>query len=86
MLREPALLLLREDQLAVRQHIVLALFAFLDLGLVLSLGVQLGRETRGPRVVTVSDGAVLDQDARHGQNLSVQMVLNCSNGWRQLSQ
>jgi hypothetical protein len=53
---------------------------------VLSLGVQLGRETRGPRVVTVSDGAVLDQDARHGQNLSVQMVLNCSNGWRQLSQ
>jgi hypothetical protein len=53
---------------------------------VLSLRVQLGRETRGPGVVAVSDGAVLDEDARHGQNLSVQMVLNCSKGWRQLSQ
>jgi hypothetical protein len=86
MLREPALMLLREDELAVRQHVVLALGALLDLGFVLSLRVQLGRETRGPGVVAVSDGAVLDEDARHGQNLSVQMVLNCSKGWRQLSQ
>jgi hypothetical protein len=31
--------------------------------------VQLGRETRSPRVVTVSDGAVLDQDTRHDANL-----------------
>ena len=68
MLGEPALLLLREDQLTVREHVVLALRALLDLGLVLRLGVQLGRETRGPCVVAVSDGAVLDEDARHGEN------------------
>jgi hypothetical protein len=35
---------------------------------VLGLGVQLGRETRGPRVVAVSDGAVLDENAGHGAN------------------
>jgi hypothetical protein len=35
---------------------------------VLRLGVQLGRETRGPRVVSVSDGAVLDEDLCHGLN------------------
>jgi hypothetical protein len=34
---------------------------------VLGLGVQLGRETRGPRVIAVSDGAVLDEHARHGE-------------------
>ena len=53
----------REDEPAVREHVVLALLALLDLGLVLGLGVQLGRETRGPRVDCL-DGAVLDQDAR----------------------
>jgi hypothetical protein len=42
---------------------------------VLRLGVQLGRETRGPRVVTVSDGAVLDQDARHEPNLPFDLRL-----------
>ena len=68
-LREPAFLLLREDELTVRQHVVLALRALLDLGFVLRLGVQLGRETRGPRVIAVSDGAVLDEDARHDANL-----------------
>jgi hypothetical protein len=36
---------------------------------VLGLVVQLGRETRGPRVIAVSDGAVLDQDPRHDANL-----------------
>jgi len=66
-LREPALLLLREDELVVREHVVLALGALFDLGLVLGLVVQLGRETRGPCVVAVSDGAVLDQDLRHAQ-------------------
>jgi hypothetical protein len=66
-LREPTFPLFREDELAVGEHVVLALLSFLDLGLVLGLGVQLGRETRGPRVVAVSDGAVLDQDARHGE-------------------
>ena len=69
MLRETTLPLLREDELAVREHVVLALGALLDLGLVLSLVVQLGRETRGPCVVAVSDGAVLDQNLRHGRNL-----------------
>ena len=69
MLREPALVLLGEDQLPVHEHVVLSLGAFLDLGLVLGLGVQLGRETRGPRVVAVSDGAILDQDAGHDANL-----------------
>jgi hypothetical protein len=67
--REPTFLLLREDQRIVGEHVVLALLALFDLGLVLRLGVQLGRETRGPRVVAVSDGAVLDQDARHDANL-----------------
>jgi hypothetical protein len=42
---------------------------------VLRLGVQLGRETRGPRVVAVSDGAVLDQDARHEPNLPFDLRL-----------
>jgi hypothetical protein len=69
-LGEAALLLLREDELGVPEHVELALRALLDLRLVLGLGVQLGRETRGPRVVAVSDGAVLDQDARHGENLA----------------
>ena len=69
MLREAALLLLREDELAVREHVVLALGALFDLGFVLGLVVQLGRETRGPCVVAVSDGAVLDHDFRHAENL-----------------
>ena len=69
MLREATLLLLREDELTVREHVVLALGALFDLGLVLGLVVQLGRETRGPCVVAVSDGAVLDQDFGHGENL-----------------
>jgi len=68
-LREPSFPLLREEQLAIREHVVLALRAFLDLGLVLCLGVQLGRETRGPCVVGVSDGAVLDEDAGHCEKL-----------------
>jgi hypothetical protein len=61
-LGEPALPLLREDELAVRQHVVLALAALFDLGFVLGLVVQLGRETRGPCVVAVSGGAVEDLD------------------------
>ncbi len=86
MLREAALLLLREHQLPVSEDVELALLPRLDLGLVLGLGVQLGRETRGPLVVAVSDGAVEDADRRHGDNLPAQIVLNCSNGCRQLSQ
>ncbi len=86
MLREAPLLLLREDQLPVTEDVELALPAGLELRLVLGLGVQLGRETRGPFVVAVSDRAVEDADRRHGDNLPAQIVLNCSKGWRQLSQ
>jgi len=69
-LREPPLLLLGEDQLLAREHVVLALAALFDPGLVLGLGVQLGRETRGPFVVAVSDWAVEDPYLRHGENLA----------------
>jgi hypothetical protein len=65
-LGKAAALLLREEELTVDKDVELALAALLDLGLVLRLRVQLGRETRGPLVVAVSDGAVLDQDFRHG--------------------
>ena len=47
-LGEPALCLLREDQLTVREHVELALRPLFGLGLVPGLGVQLGRETRSP--------------------------------------
>jgi hypothetical protein len=74
-LREPALLLLREDESAFGEHVVLALCALLNLSLVFRLGVQLGRETRSPRVVAVSDGAVLNEDARHEPNLPFDLRL-----------
>ena len=66
-LGEATFLLLREDQLAVDEYVVLALRTLFDLRFMLRLGVQLGRETRGPCVVAVSDGAVLDQDLGHGR-------------------
>jgi hypothetical protein len=72
---ETTFLLFREDQLTVREHVVLALRPLLDLCFVLRLGVQLGRETRGPGVVPVSDGAVLNQDARHERKLPVDLRL-----------
>ena len=68
MLGEAAGLLLREDELAVAQHVELALAARDVLGLD-PLRVQLGRETRGPLVVAVSGGAVLDQDLGHAEKL-----------------
>jgi hypothetical protein len=58
-------LLLGKDGLAVDVNLELARLAFFDLGLVLRLGVQLGRETRGPFVVAVSDRAVEDADSGH---------------------
>src|SRR5439155_5272836 len=64
-LREATLLLLREDQLTVGEHVELALLAGDDLGLVLGSSVELGRETRGPAVVAASDRAVVDLDL-HG--------------------
>ena len=60
-----ALALLREDQLAVRDNVELALRAGDDFGFVRRSPVQLGRETRSPFVIAVSDGAVEDLDARH---------------------
>jgi hypothetical protein len=68
-LGETPLLLLREDELPVLEHVELTLSAGLDLSLMLRLGVQLGRETRGPFVVAVSDGAVEDADPRHAETL-----------------
>jgi hypothetical protein len=59
-LGESSLPLLREEQPAAGEHVELALLALdgprLDPG---SLA-DLGRETRGPPVVAVSDGAVVD--------------------------
>jgi hypothetical protein len=66
---EAALLVLRKDEPAVDEHVELALPARLDLGIVLGLGVQPGRETRGPLVVAVSDWAVEDPHLRHAENL-----------------
>ena len=65
MLGEPALALLREDQLAVGDDVELALRSGDGLRLVRRSVVQLGRETRSPFVIAVSDGAVEDLDARH---------------------
>ena len=62
MLREAAFLLLREDQLPVCDDVELTLLARDGLGLVSGALVQLGRETRGPAVIAVSDGAVIDLD------------------------
>jgi hypothetical protein len=64
-LRKASLLLLGKDERTIGLDVELALSAGRDLGLVLGLGVQLGRETRGPLVVAVSDGAVEDAHARH---------------------
>ena len=57
------LALLREEQLAVGKDVELRVAALADLRLVLRPLTYLGRETRGPSVVTVSDGAVVDLDA-----------------------
>jgi len=61
-LGESALPLLREDELSVGDDVVLALFPGDGLSLVRSALVQLGRETRSPAVIAVSDGAVEDLD------------------------
>jgi len=61
-LGEAALALLREEELAAADDVVLALLALEDDGVV-AVGDQLGRETRGPFVVAASDGAVVDLDA-----------------------
>ncbi len=62
MLWEAALLLLGEDQLPVGDDVELALLSRHGLGVVSGALLQLGRETRGPAVIAVSDGAVEDLD------------------------
>jgi hypothetical protein len=62
LLREATLLLLREDERAAGDHVVLALGPFDRLGLE-TLLVQLSRETRSSFVVPASDRAVEDLDA-----------------------
>src|SRR6266511_2875774 len=69
-LGEAALALLRKDQVPVREHVELAFRAFGGLGLMPRPPVDLGRETRSPAVIAVSDGAVVDLDARHAPQLS----------------
>ena len=66
-LREAALLLLREHELTVGEHVELALEPF-DEGGGNAGGVQHGRETRGPAVIAPSDGAVVNLDA-HARKL-----------------
>jgi hypothetical protein len=56
--------LLREDERAVCDDVVLTLLPGDDFGFVPGF-VQLGRETRGPFVIAASDGAEEDFDVRH---------------------
>jgi hypothetical protein len=78
MLGKATLFFLGEDHASFPDHVELALPAGLDLGLVLRFGVELGRETRGPFVVAVSDRAVEDPNARHDQNLAPRVVVRSS--------
>ncbi len=63
MLGEAAFLLFREDQLPVGDDVELALLTRHDFGVVRGAFVQLGRETRSPAVIAVSDWAVEDLDS-----------------------
>ena len=63
MLGEAAFLLFREDQLPIGDDVELALLTRRDFGVVRGAFVQLGRETRSPAVITVSDWAVEDVDS-----------------------
>jgi hypothetical protein len=62
-------LLLREDRLAIRDHVELTLPACHDLGGVAGAG-QFGRETRGPFVIAASDRAEEDAHVGHGRTLA----------------
>jgi hypothetical protein len=68
-LGKAAFALLREDELTVEHDVELPLSARDDLGLRRRGRVDLGRETRGPAVIAVSDRAVVDLDA-HEEKLS----------------
>ena len=69
-LRPASLALLGEDEPSVGDDVELALLARDRFRLVRRLFVQLGRETRGPSVIAVSDGAVEDLDMRHAADFS----------------
>ena len=69
-LRKPAFPLLGEDQLAVGEDVELTRLTRDCFGLVCRVVVQLGRETRGPAVIAVSDRAVEDLDASHSTELN----------------
>jgi hypothetical protein len=75
-LRKTARLLLGEDQVAVHEHVELARVTLGHLGLVLGRLVDLGRETRGPAVIAVSDWAVVDLDP-HDASLQLRSALTC---------
>jgi hypothetical protein len=61
------LALLAEDQLAVGENVELTLLAGDDFGVECGPLVELGRETRSPLVIAVSDGAVVDLDLHRGR-------------------
>ena len=61
-LREAAFLLFRKDQFSVGDDVELALPTRYCVGVMSRALVQLGRETRSPAVIAVSDGAVEDLD------------------------
>jgi hypothetical protein len=66
-LGEATLVLLAEDHLPVGDHVELALLTGDGLCLMRRLLVQLGRETRSPAVIAVSDGAVQDLDSHSAE-------------------
>ncbi len=61
-LGEATLVVLREDDLAVGDDVELPSSAGRDLGAHVERVRELGRETRGPRVIPASGGAVEDLD------------------------
>jgi hypothetical protein len=70
LLGEASFRLLREDEVAVGENVELTLRALDDTGVDPAV-LQRGRETRGPTVVTPSDGAVEDLDA-HAESLLIE--------------
>lgn len=79
MLGEAAPRLLREDQLAVGEHVELRACSGNGVRGDVELGGDLGRETRGPLVVAASGGAVEDLDA-HGSIVAAARVVAVTNG------
>jgi hypothetical protein len=73
-LRKAAFLPLREDHLSVGDDVELARLSRHSLGVVSGASVQLGRETRSPAVIAVSDRAVEDLDL-HGASLAKHVVV-----------